>query len=444
MQTYRQQHESEYKEFEARGKDFASSLDGVATLLDPKNPSHFENRGSRGANPDQPLRTVLGETLLGVVNDWVGFEKKLGAAALDAAAKAAAANPERAADFIDKLKQNSAVFGANADRFKAVVTDIDALRTAGIEAEFNAARAKLQKSMQDAGDFAPADSALGQSLRALAVVNTSVSVFNGWKGWNEAALQQRVRTITDTVGLTAAGTETVFGALNATKGASVAGSQGAAAFGRFAGGATGFVGAVHDGFNAADAFKRGDVTRGLASSASAAGGLILAGFALAGSTPVAGQIIGAVLIAAGAGLNQYANVQEANRYEASAKERLQLAGLSPNLADKLANHSADGQPPGPVLVELSKRSRVPMDQLLRFLDSLPEDKLDQFIDEGVTRVTRNDKGEPELHNRDINDLREWKSYIWQYPSSVDGLIVWMEKHDVLPPGAKVPPPDPNL
>jgi len=74
--------------------------------------------------------------------------------------------------------------------------------------------------------------------------------------------------------------------------------------GKGMGGAIGAIGAVVDGISAVESFRKGEHAEGLASSASAVGGAILATAAFTAAAgvqvcPVAGQVVGAILVVGG-------------------------------------------------------------------------------------------------------------------------------------------------
>jgi hypothetical protein len=202
--------------------------------------------------------------------------------------------------------------------------------------------------------------------------------------------------------------------------------------------------AVLDGISAVDAFKEGNLVEGAGFSASAVGGAILTAAAFSSAVPVAGQIIGGVLVAVGFGLQQWAHVREANKNEGPTQEFLEGAGLSSKLAEELSNHTGEGFPAGPALAEVAKHLNIPPEQLIAHLETLSEDQLKRLVEDAIHSVElegeEDKRGFPESGD-DAERIRDWDengTVAIPEPDSIEGLAVWMERLGYLPEGTQVP------
>src|SRR5215217_8082287 len=141
----------------------------------------------------------------------------------------------------------------------------------------------------------------------------------------------------------------------------------------------GVLGAIGDGLAAANAFQEGELLEGFAKSASAAGGALLAAAALSQAVPVAGQVVGGILFAAGTGLSLWNDSQKRQEKQEDTRAFLKGAGISSHLSKWLGDPDTAVQT-GRFLDQLAVQLHTTPYELRKQLESVEDPKkLDAFF-----------------------------------------------------------------
>ena len=158
---------------------------------------------------------------------------------------------------------------------------------------------------------------------------------------------------------------------------------------------------------------------------------------MSNAVPVAGTVIGGLLLAAGFGLSLFAGSRETSQNEGPVNDFLRDAGLSPRLAEELSNHDAQGRPVGPVLTELAKRLGMRPTELTRYLDTLDEHTI-KLIVEAAHGVDPNEEGVYPQTGDDVARIRKagpgrrLDLNDETRPHSIEGLALNLEWLHLLP------------
>jgi hypothetical protein len=407
---------------EAQGRGEPTFLDQVTEL-------------TQNLTDEQVKDLASDETEAAGFGDLVSFQQGVAETMFTAATLHISLHPERAQRTLDGLKQNAALFGVDAAKLQTLADDVTALASATDAAEIDRLKKKISEQSGDLEFLSPSTRA-GQAFGAFTTVLGVIGAAGSLENWDELELQ-------DKIGAIGGALDTGIGAYQTIMGVAGRASSISTVAGR-ASGVLGGLGVVLDGLSAVDAFRNGDYVSGAGYSASAVGGAILTAAAFSNAVPGAGQIAAGVLIAVGFGLNQWAHVRESNKHEGPAQDFLEGAGLSSKLAEELSNHTGNGFPAGPALVEVAKLLNIPPDQLLAHLETKSEGELQSLIEGAVHRVEMEGEGEERGFpptGDDAEAIRKWpEDTQWGLPrpDSIEGLAVWMQRQGFLPEGVQVP------
>jgi hypothetical protein len=151
----------------------------------------------------------------------------------------------------------------------------------------------------------------------------------------------------------------------------------------------GAVSAVMDGISAVQAFRDGRNAEGVASSSSAVGGAILAAAAFSAAAgaqviPVAGQVIGVVLVVGGTVAKWTIEERRASKaehqIEDDAQAFLEAAGVDHASADELSDLlRKDGRNVGPFIQQVAKALGKSPTELFETLQGLKAEDLKDFV-----------------------------------------------------------------
>jgi hypothetical protein len=280
----------------------------------------------------------------------------------------------------------------------------------------------------------PKDGVLTQSLKGIGVV---FGLYGATKdlvtGFNSADFQDKVKLVADQLGADAGAGTFVLEALGKA-------SETLKTFGA----ATAAISGVISAFEALDLFSKGKVAEGIASSASAIGGLLITAGELGLEVP-GGQIIGGVLIVAGAlgelVVNWYESNDRERKFEKDAQIFLEAGGVPPNVAHLLAKDVDDqGNNSGMAMNAIAKRLGMSTSQFYAWLSTKSDGEIQQVID-ATHHIGKNKDGtcvatspaDPYAGpGRTVNAGRAGNRTVEADPQSVQGLYNWLAYKGLLP------------
>ncbi len=285
---------------------------------------------------------------------------------------------------IDGLRANSRMFGVNPGDMDKVVDGMKAVLGGGGQAAVKALDADLRMLENSTAGF---NGHGAQALKGMGVVLGVVGAIDGWSKVGSMDVASQVRLMGDTLGMGVDGGMVAMDLF--TKGGMKAFPR-LDMLGKSLGGATAALGAVLDGIAAVQAFREGKHAEGIASSASAIGGAVLATAAFSAAAgaqvvPVAGQIAGVVLVVGGTiakfATEEYRAGKEEDRLEADAEAFLAGAGVKGEALNQIADvRRKDGRNAGQAIqqiaVALGKDPKVFFAELQKW----PPGKIEDFID----------------------------------------------------------------
>jgi hypothetical protein len=407
---------------EAQGRGEPTFLDQVTEL-------------TKNLTDEQLKDLASDETEAAGFADVVSFQQGVAETMFKAATLNISLHPERAQATLDGLKQNAALFGVDAAKLQTLADDVTALASATDAAEIERLKTKISDQSKELEFLSPSTRA-GQAFGAFTTVLGVIGAAGSLENWDELNLQDKISAIGGALDTGIGAYQTILGV--AGRASSISSLAGRAS------GVLGGLGVVLDGMSAVDAFRNGDYVSGAGYSATAVGGAILTAAAFSNAVPVAGQIAAGVLIAVGFGLQQWAHVRESNKHEGPAQDFLEGAGLSSKLAEELSNHTGNGFPAGPAIVEVAKLLNLSPEQLIAHLETKSEGELQSFIEGAVHQVEMEGEGDERGFpptGDDVEEIRDWEGngrWPLPKPDSIEGLAVWMERQGFLPEGVHVP------
>ena len=222
-------------------------------------------------------------------------------------------------------------------------------------------------------------------------------------------------------------------------------------FAKGASGGLNAVGAVMDGITAVQAFREGKYAEGVASSASSVGGAILATAAISAAAgaqvvPVAGQVVGAVLVAVGTVgkmiLDNRAAAKAEKKDEDDAQAFLEAAGIDPARADELSDlKRSDGRNVGSFIQALAADLKMSPADLFAQLKKLSPDQLNEIVDMAKD-LPLDDKGQylKTASNDDMalsprmGESLQGQTGGYMGPRSIHAAEAWMRSEGLLPAG----------
>lgn len=481
VDAFREKHQSEYDAFQAAGGKLASTLNGVEAIgrnpVPPAPKPQVVYAGRAGAIPVTPPASErtqlaeeakkvggtlpeLGQTTAGMkaigdavekqskgepsfldhVKDYAtkakdvkGFTDNVASlvvrgTALKSIELARNGQAEAARDVVRGLERNSGLFRASPEQLKKVTEALQAFKPGMSDADLKTAAKNLDRKVAGLAGATGMDPAgtVAKSFKALGVVLSAVSVTDGWKKFDDASLKDKIGTVASTMELGADGSSMVLEAFGRS-------SQ----LAKFAGAAGGGVNAILGGVDAYNSFKDGKVPEGIASSATAVGGLIAAGAALE-LIPGAGTVVGTGLIVAGTAANAIIGIfrgnQEEERQEENLKTFLQGAGLSKDTADVFSNIE-DGQNVGPFITQMARQWCADPKDYLRFLNQQPKEQLETFFN--ASRFAKQTDEDKQIYAAtDPTDRSTYVTHgpngttpvVGAMPASLRAMAVWMDEH----------------
>ncbi|HLL04149.1 MAG TPA: hypothetical protein VK539_26420 [Myxococcaceae bacterium] len=420
--------------------DTEAGATAIATALEAQGrgePTFLDQVSEVAQNlTDEQVKELASEgTEAAGLDDHAKLEQRIAETLFKSATLHIAVHPDRAQGVLDGLKENAGLLGTDPARLQTLADDVTALAAATDPAEIQRLQQKIQTESAELPFLDPSTRA-GQAFRGFATVFGLIGAVGDAADWSTLDLTEKVRAVGGALETGVGAYETILGV--AGRASSIAPAAARAA------GVLGGLGAVLDGISAVEAFREGNHVGGAGYTASAVGGAILTAAAFSNAVPVGGQIVAGVLVAVGFGLQQWAHVQEANKYEGPTQEFLEGAGLSAKLAEELSNHSGEGFPAGPALAEVAKHLDIAPEQLIAHLETLSEDELQRLVEDAIHSVEAegegDDRGFPES-GEDAERIRDWNEnggLAVPAPDSIEGLAVWMERLGYLPEGTRAP------
>ncbi|MBX7099217.1 MAG: hypothetical protein K1X89_16010 [Myxococcaceae bacterium] len=328
------------------------------------------------------------EEALGL-RDGATFGQQVSQAIFRGAASQLAGHPEAAQQVIDGLLHQAGTFGLSRSELSHLLDDARAV-TSGATAELREAAADRLREQSAELEFLGPETAAGQAFRGFTTVLGALGTAQGLAHFGEASTRERIATLASALDTGVGAFELVAGITEQTSLLEAAsGATGALT------GVTGGLTAVLEGISAVDSFRHGDFVSGTGHSATALGSAVLGLAAASEVVPVAGQVAGAVLVAVGVGLTQFARVGAANAQEGPTRDFLSDAGLSDKLAEELANHTGNGGAAGPGLAAVAQAAHLTPGQLTAHLEQLPESTLQFLVESGVHSIPVDEQGVPD-------------------------------------------------
>lgn len=400
IEAFQAQHKEEYADWEAAGKKLAPMLQFALESGDSKLQTLVPFFLKTKAGEDEVMKALALQkegkpslldalpTLKQYGNDGVKAYQQLGTVMAKGVAMRAmeltrAGKLTEAKDLLGTLDKNAKLFGLERSAMESLTKKMGAvLDTKGSKESIKALSDDF-KNLESGGPGLQHRST--QALKGLGLALSAASVVDNLRKFDELELKDQIKTIADGIGTGVDGgllaMEVVGKLNNASKAVHLAKRVSAVA---------GAVGAVMDGISAVDAFKKGEHAEGIATSASAVGGAILATYAFAAAAgaqalPVAGQVIGAVLVIGGTIAKWTIEERKAQKIETGlendANAFLQAAGIDKERANKLDDiKRADGRNVGMVVQQLAPRIGMTPKALLEHLVKLSPKQIEAFVD----------------------------------------------------------------
>lgn len=374
-------------------------------------------------------RQTFLDTLIGLGADSPDVVENVAIAVLRSAGEAAVAGARggRADKLLEGLERSEKLFGVSPGQMKVIVHDLKELSHAGSTREVEWLTGQINGKLNDIPAFDVRTNA-GKSFRGLAFVLAGLNVGNGVSDWDRLDGWQRAQVLLNGLEGGAMIVEFAAGTLGKTSAMRLVGKMGNLA---------GLVSAGFDIVIGVDKLADGKHLEGGASLTTGAGGVLLSVGLMSNSVPVAGTVIGGLLLAAGFGLSLYAGARESNENERPLEDFLRDAGLSPKLAEELSNHDAKGRPVIPVLAELAKHLGVEPRELILSLDKLDESDIHEIVG-AAHGVEPNDKGVYPQTGDDVAHIvdaapGQLRAHAPEArPHSVEGLALYLERMNLLP------------
>lgn len=487
IDAFKQRHTEEYGEFEEAGRKLASTLNGANDIINLP-PDGGEDVKTISALQDEAREVLknlprVGQTepgqkaiadaiekqgagkstfmdLLPDIAKQTNDARKYSADIANLTTKAIGtrvlqlANNGRerdAARLFRGLERNNQLFGIDRNSMNGIAGDMRQLMVSKTGSpEKIAAQERLEQRFRKVGGGTPGLDPTGrgsQALRGLGLVVSIAGNADSWKNFDDKKLTDKISTIGSTFQIGVDGGTLALDVLGKGKGAAVKSLL------KTAGPIGGFT-AVLDGINAIDNFKTGDYAEGVLSSASAAGGAILAvaaAYSAAGAAqvvPVWGQIAGGVLVVGATVGNIALGKHYEHQDEADAKAFLQGAGLSEPAADALSDLTSDRENVGPFITQVAPYLGVEPGELLQHLATLDKNALDDIVKMSHD-LKSNDKQEYEATADNDDKVGELKgigirspfSSPVEMPESLYGAARWMTKLGYSPYEVELPPPN---
>lgn len=351
----------------------------------------------------------------------VAYMRSVGEAAVDGV------RGERLDKILEGVTKNAKLFGADPEQMHDIVRDLRILSTADRSKYVKRVTRRLNDNLNEVSAF-NTNTRAGQAFRGVAVVFAGLSAGNRASEWGQLSGLEQAQVVVGGLEAGSMAMELAAGTLGKTSAV------------RFAGRAAGVIGLVGAGFDlviGAKSLADGKVLEGSSSLAMGAGGVLLTAGLMSNAVPVAGTIVGGVLLAAGFGLSLFAGAKERNKNEGPVEDFLRDAGLSSKLAEELSNHDGQGRPVGPVLTELAQRIGVEPRELTRYLDTLDERTI-KFIVEAAHGVDPDEEGVYPQTGDDVGRIRNASSRELMFdddarPHSIEGLALYLDRLNLVPP-----------
>ncbi|WNZ62478.1 hypothetical protein QEG98_01095 [Myxococcus sp. MxC21-1] len=341
---------------------------------------------------DQKTLKEFGKDILGDINKGLTYalSKSLGAQALSDAMSGRTVDTSVALKtFRDGLEKNAALFGIDPEEdLPSVQKAFDSL----LEGEDGAIE-KFQTTLKDlelqpAGAVGLAGS--GAPLRGLAVVASLIGAAKDGTGIAKSLSEkdgpridkskltgQITKLLGDGTSLSGDGGVLAIDILRAATGRDKMWGGAQRVF-KTLGPVGGLIGAVGDAIGAAHAAKDGNKLEFASKSMSSLGGGLLAVSALSGAVPVAGQVIGGLLFAAGTGLNIYSAIRDDRVKGEDTKAFLEAAGMPPKLAEKIGDPKKAAKV-GQFLSQLAARRDLSPEALQEKLSQLNDIQVETLV-----------------------------------------------------------------
>lgn len=346
---------------------------------------------------------------------------------LRAAQLAKAGRMGEAEKLIGGLTKNAKLFGVEAPAMQGIASKMsEVVKSGGTKQTVDAMVQEFKNVETNAPGFTGRSA---QALKGLGVALSAVSFIDNVGKFDDLPLNQKIKTVADGVGMG------VDGGLLAME---VVGKANPASklvhLGKRVSAVAGAVGAVMDGISAVDAFRKGEHAEGVASGAAAVGGAILATYAFAAAAgvqalPVAGQVIGAVLVIGGTiakwTIEERKEQKKEDVLEKDAEAFLKAAypGLPADKLNELSDiKRADGRNAGMVVKDLAPLLGMTPKALMDHMMTLTADQIDDFVE----------------HTKDVSVNRDGK-FNTTGPNGLSVTAHWMHEDGLLPKGVKLPP-----
>lgn len=459
VKAVRAHHKEDLDAYDDTAGDYAATLDGAAylrrelrgTVTGPGSVATRSGGGLRGESrraienlprmrdSERALTRIAAsvereadghESFLGAVEDVGGRVddgRKWVDAAADTVVKSGAARAAHAASrgdlvpaqrLLEGLKNHSGVFGVS----KSDLGELQGLfeqRTAGAISEAELQRALPEKlgSLGATAGRSPSGRASG-ALKLFTVAVGAASILKDPGQLTKIDEVEGVRSLVDAADLGADATDGVFKLL------------GRSAPGVLSKGSTVLAGvsAAFDLYDATQAWQRGDKTEAALSAASAAGGLVLTGAALAGGLGPVG-LVGIGVIGGVTAARYFIGKRRQKNAERRAEEEfgrfLEGAGVPSGAAAKLRDLDAEHRSAWDALRGAAPELGVTPRALLDHLVGLDPARLQSVVD-AAEGLPRDDDGVPRQQGLSAGPFAELQ------PASVEDLARWLRRRGLAP------------
>ena len=434
IEAFKKRHEKEYAAFEAAGVKLAPAVQYAMEGNDPSLERMLPEFLNTKAGEDALVKALAlqAENKPSLLDHVPGLVKKANegsklagqlstvmvkSVGMRALALTQAGKVGEAKELLHTLENNAALFGMGTEAMEGLTKKMTAVLEGGGKEAVDALKQEFQNVETHVPGF---DGRAGQALKGLGLALSALAVADKIGQFGAASLKDQVSTIAEGLGV---GVDGGLLAMEVFGRASQFGKV--MMLGKSVSAGAGAVAAVMDGISAVQSFREGQYAEGTASSAAAVGGAILATAAFSAAAgaqvvPVAGQVIGVVLVVGGTVAKWTIEERRAAKAEKSmeddAQAFLEAAGVELKAADELSDLlRKDGRNVGPFIQQVATALGISGAELFEHVRKFGPDKLDAFVDMS--------KDWP------VDKKGQFKR---KGPESIEVALIWMKEDQMLP------------
>lgn len=436
IEGFKNRHKAEYAAWEAAGANLAPAVQYALEHNDPRLAAMLPDFLSTRAGEDSMMQALAQQSaakpslldhvpqLVKQGNEGAKLAGHVSTALVKGVAMKAieltrAGKLDEAQKLLGGLQKNATLFGLSGEAMEKLTAKMGDVLGGGGE---NAVKALTQEFKDvEAGTPGFVDRR-AQALKGLGLALSAFAVADKVGQFGSLSIKEQVGTVAEGLGVGVDGgllAMEVIGRANPLSKVLMLGKSVSAA--------AGAVAAVMDGISAVQAFREGKHAEGVASSASAVGGAILATAAFTAAAgaqvvPVAGQVIGAVLVIGGTIAKWAIEDRRAGKaedaIEADAKAFLEAGGVDAAAANELKDLLRDdGRNVGPFIQQVANAIGMPADEFFKHVKGMKAPLLEAFV--------KMSKDWP------VDSRGQFKR---TGPKSLEVALIWMREDGMMPAG----------